>query len=348
MPNYSMPGVPMTRRGSLVLGAVAIVAATVVTLGWRGVFDDADPGRVRIQLHTEEIGEGVIPGTKVRMDGVTVGEIAAITGAEQGRQLITLDLDRAETASLTDAFTVDYAPDNLFGISALTLRRAATGGVALREGAVVDLAGPNAGKVTDVTLGSLLRSLTGTSTEVLTPKLTELITRFNGDLHAFTPLLEAIVTLNRVIADTQRYPTPYLLDQYAALFGGIGTFTSSTFRLLDAIMNIDVFVHDRPKYDAFIGMVVGDVFPAVGEVGAAARGQLSGYTQMLTPLLESMAATVPDPQRSQAESTELLDRLNRMFADTPEGPAVNVAVVLRGMPAIAGPLFGQAGLGGVR
>ncbi|MEV6558729.1 mammalian cell entry protein [Nocardia sp. NPDC051756] len=347
MPNYSMPGVPMTRRGSLVLGAVAMVTATLVTLGWRGVFDDADPSRVRIQLHTEQIGEGVIPGTKVRMDGVAVGEIATITGAEQGRQLITLDLDRAETASLTDAFTVDYAPDNLFGISALTLRRA-DGGGALREGAVVDLAGRNAGKVTDVTMGSLLRSLTGTSTEVLTPKLTELITRFNGDLHAFTPLLEAIVTLNRVVADTQRYPTPYLLDQYASLFGGIGTFTSATFRLLDAILNIDVFVHDRPKYDAFIGMVVNDVFPAVGEVGAAARGQLSGATTMLTPLLAAMAATVPDPQRSQAEAGALIDRLNRMFADTPEGPAVNVAVVLRGMPALAGPLFGQPGPGGAR
>ncbi|WP_433655365.1 MlaD family protein [Nocardia sp. CA-128927] len=347
MPNYSMPGVSMTRRGSLILGALAIVTTTVVTLGWRGVFDDADPDRVRIQLHTEQIGEGVIPGTKVRMDGVTVGEIATITGAEQGRQLITLDLDRTETASLTDAFTVDYAPDNLFGISALTLRRA-TGGAALHEGTVVDLAGKNADKVLDVTMGSLLRALTETSTDVLTPKLTELISRFNGDLHAFTALLEAIVTLNRAVADTQRYPTPYLLDQYASFFGGIGAFTSATFRLLDAIMNIEVFVNDRPKYDAFIGMVVNDVFPTVGQVGDAARGQFLGYAQMLTPLLEAMAATVPDPQRSRAESTELIDRLNRMFADTPEGPAVNVAVVLRGMPGIAGPLFGQPGLGGVR
>ncbi|WP_405165007.1 MlaD family protein [Nocardia sp. NBC_01499] len=347
MPNYSMPGVSMTRRGSLLVGALVVVTASVVAFGWRGVFDDADARQVRIQLHTEEIGEGVIPGTKVRMDGVTVGEIATIASAEQGRQLITLDLDRTETASLTDTFTVDYAPDNLFGISALTLRRSA-GGTPLRAGAVIDLAGKNANKVTDVTMGSLLRSLTDTSTEVLTPKLTELITQFNGDLHAFTPLLEAIVTLSRAVADTQRYPTPYLLDQYSSLFGGLGTFASSTFRLLDALMNIEVLVNDRPKYDAFIGMVVNDAFPAIGQVGDAARGQLLGYTQMLTPLLQAMAATVSDPKRSGAESTELLDRLNRMFTDTPDGPAVNVAVVLRGMPGIAGPLFGQQGLGGGR
>ncbi|MEU7144589.1 mammalian cell entry protein [Nocardia sp. NPDC046473] len=346
MPNYSMPGVSMTRRGSLVIGALALVTTAVVILGWRGVFDNADADRVRIQLHTEQIGEGVIPGTKVRMDGVTVGKIATIASAGQG-QLITLDLNRTETASLTDAFTVDYAPDNLFGISALTLRRA-TGGAALHEGTVIDLAGRNADKVTDVTMGSLLRSLTETSTEVLTPKLTELITRFNGDLHAFTPLLQSMVTLSRAVADTQRYPTPYLLDQYAALFGGLGSFTSATFRLLDAVMNIEVFVNDRAKFDAFIGMVVNDVFPAIGQVGDAARGQFLGYAQMLTPLLEAMAATVPDPQRTRAEGTELIDRLNRMFADTPDGPAVNVDVVLRGMPGIATPLFGQHGLGGVR
>ncbi|WP_084654309.1 MlaD family protein [Nocardia altamirensis] len=347
MPNYSMPGVAMTRRGSRILGACALVTATVVGLTWRGTLDDPDPARVRIQVRTEQIGEGVDAGTTVRMDGVRVGAIAAVTGIDQGRQLITLDLDRAETVSLTDTFTIDYAPDNLFGISALTLRRA-TGGTALREGAVIDLAGRHADRVTDVTMGRLLRALTETSTDVLTPTLTELITQFHRDLRAFTPLLEAIVTMSRTLAETQRYPVPYLLDQYSSFFGGLGVFASATFRLLNAIMNIEVFRNDRPAYDAFIAMIVDGVFPAIGTVGDAANAQLLGYADMLTPLLHAVAATVPDPRRSQAETAALIERLDRIFADTPDGPAVNVAVVLHGMPGLSAALLGQPGRGGHR
>ncbi|MFI9504008.1 MlaD family protein [Nocardia sp. NPDC052566] len=350
MPNYGMPGVSMGRRGARVAGACAIVLAAVAGIGLRADMDSPDDTRLSITLRTENIGEGIIPGTKVRMDGVTIGTISEITAIEQGRQLITLDLDSAETAGLTDSFAVDYAPENLFGISALTLRRSA-GGNPLRAGSLVDLAGAQANKVTDVTMGSLLRTLSETSTEVLTPKLVELIRRFDSDLRAFTPLLESVVMLSRAVAETQRYPVPFLVDQYSSFFGGLGSFVSSTFKLLAAVMDIEIFVSDRPRYDQTIDMIVNTLFPAIGKVGDAARGELRGYTEALTPLIATLAATVPTPGASAAEVTELIDRWNRMFTDTPAGPAVNVAVTLRGLPGLAVPLLGQQGydtLGGGR
>lgn len=334
MPNYGLPGVAMSRNGSRVVGALAVVAATVAGFAWQ-LQGDEQPDRMQLQLRTERIGEGVIPGTRVRYDGVLVGAVKEIDSVGQGRQLITLDLDRTQTASLTDALTVDYAPENLFGISAVTLR-AATGGAPLREDTVVDLAG----KVNDVTMGSLLRAITETSTDVLTPKLSELLTTFNEQIGSYTPLFEAIVALSRVVADTQRYPTPYLLDQYSNFFTGVGDFTSSTFKLVSSIMNIEIFVNDRPRYDAFITMVSGGALPAIGAIGDSARTQLDGYTAALTPLLAAVAATVPAPQQSRAEITELIDRLNRMFTSTPEGPALNVAIMLRGIPGVAIPLLG--------
>lgn len=346
VPNYGLPGVTMGKRGCRVAGSLAVVLATIAGFTYRANLDNAEPGRIQLQLRTEQVGEGVIPGTRVRYDGVMVGEITDITGIGRGHQLITLDLDRDQTASLTDSLTVDYAPENLFGISALTLRRS-PGGDPLRAGTVIDLAG----KVTDVTMGSLLRVLTETSTEVLTPQLSQLLDTFGGELRAYTPLLEAMIALSRAVADTQRYSPSYLIDQYAAFFRGAGDFTSATFRLLDAIMNIEVFLNDRPRYDATIDMVVSGALPAIGAVGDAARRQLSGYTEAITPLVAALAATVPDPGRSRAEITELIDRLNRMFVETPEGPAVNVAVTLRGMPGLAVPLLGQQGyaaLGGTR
>lgn len=342
MPNYGLPGVPMSRRGSRALGAAALALTVVAGLTWRAGLDDRPPDRFQVQLRTEQIGEGVIEGTRVRYDGVTVGEITEIAAVGEGRQLITLDLDKTQTASLTDAVTVDYAPENLFGISALTLR-AAEGGAPLAEGALIDLAGAHADKVTDVTMGSLLRALTETSTEVLTPRLSELLATVNSEMSSFAPLWEAIITLSRAVADTQRYPAPYLIDQYSAFFGGVGDFASATFRLLHSVMNIEIFLTDRPRYDATITMVVDGALPSIGTLGDAANRHLSPYTTESTPLVAALAATVPAPGRSRAEVTELIDRLNRLFSDTPDGPAVNVAVTLRGMPGLAVPLLGTSG-----
>ncbi|MEV6279509.1 mammalian cell entry protein [Nocardia sp. NPDC051832] len=350
MPNYAIPGVTMGRRGARVVGALALAVAAVAALTLRAGLDDTPEDILRLQLRTEQIGQGVIPGTRVRLDGVMVGSVSEIEPVGQGQQLLTLDLDRSQTATLTDALSVDYAPENLFGISAVTLR-AATGGAPLRDGSVVDLSGDNAAKVNDVTMGALLQALTETSTDVLTPQLSDLLHQFSSQLRSFTPLFEAIIALSTAVADTQRYPSDYLLDQYAAFFAGAGEFTSATFRLVNAVMNIEIFVTDRPRYDAFIDMVVNGALPAIGKVGAASQLYLNGYTTAATPVVAAIAATVPDPKRSKAEMDELVRRLQQMFVDTPDGPALNVAVTLRGMPGLAVPLLGQQGydaLGGAR
>ncbi|MEU0507429.1 MlaD family protein [Nocardia sp. NPDC005998] len=342
MPNYGLPGVSMGRRGSHARGAAALVVAVAVTLAWTGYQHRPDGERMRVQLRTEQIGEGIIEGTSVRLDGVDIGTITDIASIGGGRQLITLDLDKAQTSGLTEDLGVEYAPENLFGISAITLERV-DGGAPLRSGSVVDLAGANANRVADATMGRLLRALTETSTEVFTPQFAEVLRTFSGDLQAFTPMLEAVIMLSRTVAETQRFPSSFLIDQYASFYGGLGTFTSATFELLATVLDIEVLQHDRSKYDASVTMVTDQAFPAIGSIGDIARQHFSGYIETFAPLVAAIAATVPNPGQSHAELTELIQRLDRIFADTPNGPTINAAITLRGVPGIAVPLLGQQG-----
>ncbi|MET8875877.1 mammalian cell entry protein [Nocardia sp. NPDC004604] len=342
MPNYGLPGVSMGRRGSRARGAAALVVAVAVTLAWTGFQHRPDGERMRVQLRTEQIGEGIIEGTSVRLDGVDIGTITDIAGIGGGRQLITLDLDKAQASGLTEDLGVDYVPENLFGISAVTLKRV-DGGAPLRSGSVVDLAGANANRVADATMGRLLRALTETSTEVFTPQFAQVLRTFSGDLQAFTPMLEAVIMLSRTVAETQRYPSSFLIDQYASFYGGLGTFTSATFELLATVLDIEVLQHDRSKYDASVTMVTDQAFPAIGSIGDIARQHFSGYIETFAPLVAAIAATVPNPGQSHAELTELIQRLDRIFADTPNGPTINAAITLRGVPGIAVPLLGQQG-----
>lgn len=335
MPNYSIPGVSIDRRASRVLGVVVVVIVVAAYVAWNAYNHRAIPDRLRIQLRTEQIGEGIVPGASVRLDGVAVGKITDVMAVEQGRQVLTLELDGSQTAGLTDSFTVDYAPENLFGISTVALR-AAPGGAPLHDGQVIDLAG----KVADVTMGALLRSLTETSTEVLTPKLSELISQFDTDLRAFTPMLEAVITTSRVIADTQRYPSSYLIAQYGSFLGGFGAFTSSTFVLTSALLDIEIFQTERERYNASVGVIRNGVLLGAAGTFRALYTALGGFLNPLTPIIEALNSTLPDPATAQAQLTELLARLDRIFAETPDGPMVNLEVTLRGVPAIGVPLLG--------
>lgn len=345
MPNFGIPGVDINRRRARIVGVLAVVVAVAVAVLWSGALSSGAGDTVRIRLRTEQIGDGVIDGTKVSLDGVNVGSISDIVGVSDGHQLITLALDRSRITGLTDDLSVDYAPTNLFGVTTVALKRG-FGGLPLHEDELIDLAGAQASKVSDMTMGALLRSITQTTSQVLTPELTDLLTKFSGDLAAFTPILQAVVMTTRAIADTQRFPSSQLLALYGSFLHGLGSIASGTFVLLYSVLNVEVFQHDRKKYDTAIDLVANQLFPLVGGVGDAARGHLEGLTTTLTPPTQALAGTVPAGTRSAADVTELLRRLNALFADAPGGPQVNMSVVLHGMPGVALPLLAQAQQGG--
>lgn len=335
MPQYAFPGVSITPRRARITGATALFVTGAMVAALHHQATVTAPPQVQVTVRTDQIGEGIATGTAVRLDGVTVGAVTDIETQDNGQQLLRLDLDPGQIAGLTDTFTVSYAPQNLFGISTVALRQS-TGGAPLRSGAVID----RIGTTDNTTMSALLRLLTDTSTNVLTPKLADVLRQLGADIRAFTPLIQAVVTLGRAIADTQQYPSSYLLSQYGQFIGGIGTFAGSTFELANGIEQIEIFKTDRARYNAFIQVVTGEIFPGIGDISGAAHTHFSGYAQILTPLLTAVANTVRDPERSRAELTELLDRLTRAFADTANGPALEVEVALRAVPGVAIPLLG--------
>lgn len=339
MPAYGLSGVRTTRRAALLVGVLTLVVVVAMAFTWNAVSSRPSDNELKIQLHTSRTGDGVVSGAGVRLNGVQVGHIAQVESATGGTQLITLALDRSQLYGLSDSLRVEYAPSNLFGISEVVLQRG-NGGNPLHDGAIVDLTAPD--RVDDATMGTLLRSLSQTTLTVLTPQLTEVLNQIGSDMRAFAPLVQAMVGVSRAIADTQRYPTSFLIEQYSAFFAGIAKFGDGFVKLISNIYHIDVLRNDRAHFDVGVSLVADQLFPLISTVLGTANGQLGGYADSLTVLLTQLASTVPDPDRSHADLTELLDRLDRTFQDTPDGPRVGVDVVLRGMPGLAVPLLGSA------
>lgn len=341
MPAYGLPGVATDARLSRRIGIIVVTVAALVLTGWR-MLPSRDDGTLSVAVLTDKVGTGLKTGNDVRLDGVAVGRVEAIEPSGQ-RQRITLTLHRDQLFGLTDAFGVDYVPGNLFGVAEIALERG-SGGATLADGAVVDLTGARADQVRDATISTLLRSVGTFSNEVLTPDLISILDRISSGTSAFTPLVEAIVATVRAVADTQRLPSSFLLGQYGATLAGLPSTTHGLLGLLSTAYDAEYLrsPENLAKFDASTQMIVTEFIPALANVLSTAETHFADTVNTLVPVLSMLSHTVSDPARSSAELGELLRRLGVAMPDTGNGPVLNLAVDLRGVPGLAVPLLGGA------
>ncbi|WP_194837881.1 MlaD family protein [Nocardia sp. XZ_19_369] len=340
MPKYGLPGVAVDKQRSRLVGlvAVAVIVAVVAILVVQRELRTDDG--MHISLHTEQVGDGILAGTPVRVDGVQVGTVTGVDPAERGTQRIGLRLDRSQLHGIDDSMRVDYAPANLFGISEIELRRGA-GGSALRDDSVLDLTGANSAAIFDATMGSMLRSLSASGDSVLTPQMATVIGQVSHDMKAFTPLAQAIIQAAQIVTDNQRMPFSELAAALGPAFYGAGNFAGANEVMVDMIRNIPRLQSNRESFDAGVRMHTDTLLPGIANLGTALGNDLSGVTDMLAPVLTLLAQMVPQPRQSGADLTELLRRLRAAMPDTPNGPVLNAEIDLSGMPVLA-PLLGGA------
>jgi len=343
MPAYALPGTEVGPRRARILGVLAIAVALLGLLVWRIVPNGKPADEIRVALITGQVGEGVGPGTDVRLDGVRVGTVGTVESAGPGRQRIGLSLSGAQLFGLTDALTVDYAPGNLFGISAVDLHYNG-GGVSLVNGSTVDLTG--AGRVTDATLSTLLMSAGNLTGDVLTPKLAGLLVQVSHDVSAFTPLLQAIGSTARSFADTQQLPPSFLFDEFGSALDGLPASLSGGLRVVhSAYTNRYLSTPEHiAKYSAMFSGIQYQMLPAATQSATTSQRYFAGLMPITSAILDRLSASVSAPERSQQQLSELLDRIAAAFHDTPAGPMLNASVDLDVVPGLAAPLSTVLGL----
>ncbi|MFE6925811.1 MlaD family protein [Nocardia sp. NPDC057663] len=344
MPAYGLPGSEVGPLKARLLGVCALALALIVAGVWRVLPEEESAEEIGVVLIVGHVGDGIGPGTDVRLDGVRVGSVSGIDFAAQGRRQIELSLARSELFGLTSALSIDYVPGNLFGISALELHPDA-GGAILADGSTVDLTAGQADRVRDATLASLL-SYTGDLTEeVLTPQLTQLLHTFSRDLVAFTPLLQAIGTTARSYTETAQLPPSVLFDRYGRALAGVPPMLTGGLTVLHASYN-NGYLAEQEHLDKFAYMwpsIQNELLPAVTALFGTAQPYFGGLLPIVTMVLDRVSRSVSDPAGSAAQSTELMDRLDRAFRDGPNGPVLDARVELDLVPGLAAPLSEMVG-----
>ncbi|RDI54113.1 MlaD family protein [Nocardia mexicana] len=339
MPAYALPGTEVGPRRALVLGTGALVVAVLAAVIWRAVPDTPPADEIRVALTTGHVGAGIEPGTDVRLDGVRVGSVGAIDTMGPGRQRLELTLAGSQLFGLTNALTIDYAPGNLFGISALQLH-SRPGGAVLADGETVDLTGAESDRVRDATLSTLLNSTGELTEKVLTPKLAEVLAEVSHDLSAFTPLLQAIGATARAFAETQQLPPSVLFDRYGSALGGVAPMVTGGLTVLHAAYTNEYLKSPEhiARYREMFGKMQDDLLPAATAAAGAGEQHFGGFIPIAAAILDQLSSSVSTPGRSEEQLSELLDRLARSFRDTPDGPVLDARTDLDVVPGLATPL----------
>ncbi|MFC7755944.1 MlaD family protein [Tsukamurella soli] len=290
-----------------------------------------------LTLRTPDVAAGIIRGSRVDLDGVSVGSVDGIELLPGGQAGVTLRLTDAVAAGLTDRVEFAFSAGNLFGVSQVELIPHA-GGSRITRGAILTPQRP----ITDNTVADMISTLGDVNTDAIRPHAGEILAQVDDTTQAMTPLLTALGTISQAVHDTQRLPTSRTFPKLAAT---LRASTGTTAAILGAL--------DRQwDYPPFRNQVTGDgmVATAVSINGGPGSGSLTDrLQQILSPAavaglaeaapavrapLQAILDVFPDGTTTGLQLSRLIDNVRRAMPGTPSGPVLNVNLSVD-MPAIS-------------
>ncbi|MET7773190.1 Mce family protein [Nocardia sp. NPDC005366] len=332
------------RQSRVVNGAAAAVlaVATAAVVGVVWVFPHYDePEGLALNIDVPYVGPGVGTGTKVILHGAEVGEVTGLDKTRPDTVRMTVTLEPGEIGGLTDAFDLDFRPQNYFGITAVNLVDRPGGG-ALMAGRTLDRVPAG-----DFTMSTMLEkgsvAIDGTLTTSMVRSLDKVVRYTDG----LTPLIQSgIVFADRVAATQQTLPTEllrYANDILAVLPAFSAEAIDSLAYVYDSVYNrkpdgsIGVDDAFMDYSDAGLGLAANSLFGKAGRLLASHGTELTPMTLLVKALTDAMPRML-DGGAAPAKSRELIDRYSAAFSGPGDSRTLNLRLVLDDLPMIAAPL----------
>ncbi|WP_280265684.1 MlaD family protein [Nocardia wallacei] len=232
---------PFALRLLGLLVAVAVAAVAVVLTGYgRGEFADT----FTLRIDTATVGEGIVPGAEVKLHGYSIGAVRGVETLGEGHQLLRLELDRHESAQLTDRVAARYSSSNLFGSTVIELVNLG-GGKPLRDNVTLHIPADSP----TATVTEILRRA-GQLTRVLDTEtarhLFDLLTSVGG---AAGGTLRALFDIAAILADDRQGPPGRYLATGAELGEGAAALTPPAVDLIARMLESSAYFGEQANRD---------------------------------------------------------------------------------------------------
>ncbi|MGW5113465.1 MlaD family protein [Nocardia sp. NPDC004123] len=336
-------GTDRTQRRALSLAAAVVVTVTVM-LAVLGIVVhrlDRDDGLVVMRIDTPYVAPGISSGTHVMLHGVPVGTITALDRIDGERVRLTVALQSSRISGLTDAFDIDYRPENYFGVTAVNLiggtgGRQLTTGLLLRRNPLGDYS-----MSTMIERGSLV--VDGTLTQEMMTTLDKVVRYTDG----LNPMIRTGIVLADRIAKTQRALPSSSLSAFNDVADVLPVFLRETTAGLYGVYDLD-YHHlpdgslgtNDPLLDhasAGLGLASGSLFGAAGKLLASHGDELTPVVKAVQEITDTIPGVLANGSLAGKLQT-LVDQYDRAFSGAGATRTLQLRVVLDRLPALAAPL----------
>lgn len=313
----------LVRTGAIVATIVAVVLAVVAALPAR-----RPAGALDLTLSTPTLGQGILVDSNVIMRGVPVGTITSID-RHHGIVEVGMRLESNKIHGLTDSFGFDFRPENMFGVSALSLTP--------REGGNSLANGQRIARSPDInaTMSELLNTQLASVTKVLDDTLVQFIKRAANYTSAMAPMIETGLVLANLIAETQRSSSAELVRKFNEII-------ESTPDMLDFAFTS---IH-KLRYLKNYRLPQADMAPTLGTIKEFDDGMWGPMAELLVDHRTELEPTV-ELARSFADAVTTLVvrsrgsmRLDKTLAALnsiyygPEKPSLKLRLMLEPLPVL--------------
>ncbi|WP_067898280.1 MlaD family protein [Nocardia vaccinii] len=321
-----------SRWGLRVRGlAVLLILSAIVVMTWRATQPDHS-GQVRFGVAVTALGDGVGPGTAVRMHGTPIGSVIAVHAEGPGRQLVTLGVDAAHLRELSTTLGARFVSSNVFGTTAVELTPAA-GGAPITAGTVVQM-GDRAG---NDTVTRILRDSGRAVLDVITSELAVSVDGAAQLTERTAPLVASMLLAVRTLQRTQDLPLSQLLPKLAGTAAGTAAFMPSALGILDALASVRALDDDRKV------ALANDTISEVSNLVFSFAGRLVGALGPLSDALDMMLDTlIPLTHGLHAVNAQqvrrLITGLDGALRNRDGHLTLDTELLLQGFPAFRMPL----------
>jgi len=319
------------RRALIFLVVLAAVLALVF-----GINAAMGSNTLNISMRTQSVAGGIGSGSPVILNGAQVGKVQKVSLVSGSDKRVVLAIDKSKVPDkslLSSALNVSYAPWNLFGISSVILQTN-PGGVQLANNSTFYPDTPS-----DATLTTLLRQLSDTQNEAFAPHLGAVLQQANIITTGLMPIIGVVGKVLQNLADTQRIPTAQTLPVLAQTLAGVNGMIAP---FMDALGNFVQWPEPlRPGYTdqqnaSMTALSTTFADQLIQLAGGPGLAQLTPTTPIFTELFNRILATFPDATRNGEELQTLIQRIRAAMPNGPNGPVLNIDVIVRGATGGAG------------
>ncbi len=318
-----------------VMGIAGAVVLTVITLVFSMYARGQFVSTFALRIESEQLGEGIVAGSDVKLNGLRIGQVTRVESVGTGNQELDIAIDLGQADALTDNLAARFVSSNTLGMSSIELYPGPGQGAKLANNSTIRLGKDSR----TVTVTAVLRKLTSTIGEVNGDSVGTVTSVFKDNSAGIANMIKTLIDVGSLTVDGEMVVG---LDPRPAI-GMLNDVSGSVAR--DVTGLADGLRENRSKLHFFVehpdetAALINALALGFGGIGNLLKVRERDLIKLVDALLSfgiPIGTGIHGITDFYNRVPELIDRVDRSFVNQGGTTSLQLQVILRGMPYLAG------------